>query len=175
VNQPPSGKESVLKIRRAVAMVGVAFLLTIVIGGPAFAASVSMIDFDFVPGTITINAGDTVTWTNNATDAHTATADDGSFDSGTVDPGASFSKTFNTPGTIAYHCSFHQSLGMVGTIVVNAVTTTTPASTSPGETTTGEPLPNTGASSSLGPIVWIGLAFLVAGGAVLLSLRRRRA
>jgi LPXTG-motif cell wall-anchored protein len=170
LNQPPSGKESVLRIRAAVATLGAAFMLTIVIVGPALAASVSQIDYQFVPSTITINVGDTVTWTNNANDPHTATADDKSWDSGTMDPGATFSHTFTTAGTVAYHCELHQSLGMVGTIVVNAVTTTTP-----GTTTTGEPLPNTGASSSLGPIVWLGLAFLVAGGAVLLSLRRRRA
>jgi LPXTG-motif cell wall-anchored protein len=172
VNVPALGKESVLKIRAAVATLGAVFMLTIVMVGPALAASVSQIDYKFVPSTITINSGDTVTWTNNANDQHTATADDGSFDSGFMDPGATFSKTFTTSETItiAYHCSIHQGLGMVGTIVVKAVTSTTP-----GTTTTGEPLPNTGASSSLGLIVWLGLAFLIGGGAVLLSLRRRRA
>lgn len=159
-----------MKFRAAAATLGIALLLTVATGGPAFAASVSQIDFQFVPSTVTINVGDSVTWTNNANDAHTATADDGSFDSGTMNPGATFTETFNTPGTIAYHCTFHQSLGMVGTIVVNAVGTTT----APGGTTT-VPLPNTGASGSTSPFIWIGLAFVVAGGAVLLALRRRRA
>jgi hypothetical protein len=68
-------------------------------------------------------AGTTVTWTNNQTSpatAHTVTADDGSFDSGTLNPTQMFSLTFNTLGHFTYHCNFHQSLGMVGAIDVFA-------------------------------------------------------
>lgn len=74
-------------------------------------ASVSIKDFAFQPGTVQITAGSTVTWTNNESGvAHTVTADDGSFDSGTLQPGQSFSQTFNTPGTFAYHCAIHPNM-----------------------------------------------------------------
>ena len=68
--------------------------------------------FAFSPATLTIKAGTTVTWKNTTAVAHTVTSDDGkSFDSGTSNPIAAqsgtFSFTFGTPGTFAYHCEIH--------------------------------------------------------------------
>src|SRR5690348_1171129 len=81
-------------------------------------ASVSIQNFAFSPGTIQVSAGTTVTWTNNDQTTHTVTADDGSFDSGDVAPGGTFSMTFTTPGTFAYHCKIHPF--MTASIVVMA-------------------------------------------------------
>ena len=78
--------------------------------------SVAIKDYAFTPATLTIPAGTTVTWTNNDTVPHTATASDGSFDSGNLNPGQSFSFTFATPGSYPYVCQYHA--GMKGTIVV---------------------------------------------------------
>lgn len=68
--------------------------------------------FAFSPATLTIKAGTTVTWKNTTAAPHTVTSDDGkSFDSGTSKPIAAqngtFSFTFTTPGTFAYHCEIH--------------------------------------------------------------------
>jgi len=81
--------------------------------------SVSIENFAFSPQTIEIAAGDTVTWTNNDSTSHTATqSPSGSgFQSGTLAPGASFSQTFDTPGTYDYFCEFHAN--MTGTVVVS--------------------------------------------------------
>jgi plastocyanin len=78
--------------------------------------SVIIADFAFAPPDLTVAAGTTVTWTNEGWAPHTATAEDGSFDSGRLDQGDSFEQTFNEPGTFAYHCSFHP--GMTGSVVV---------------------------------------------------------
>jgi plastocyanin len=49
-----------------------------------------------------------VIWTNTGAVAHTVTADDGkSFDSGTIDPKATFTVVLQSSGTFAYHCAFH--------------------------------------------------------------------
>ncbi len=73
----------------------------------------------FQPDTIVINVGDTVMWTNTSTGIpHTTTSDTGLWDSGTMNPGATFSHTFTAPGTYLYHCTFHVNLGMVGSIIV---------------------------------------------------------
>jgi len=69
--------------------------------------AVTIKDFEFTPSAITIKVGDTVTWTNNGPSIHTVTADDGSFDSGDLSGGKTFSHTFQTAGTFAYHCSLH--------------------------------------------------------------------
>jgi plastocyanin len=69
------------------------------------------------PPTLTVNVGDKVTWKNNGEDVHTVTSDDGSFDSGDVKAGASWSYTFTTPGTYTYYCAPHT--WMVATVVVN--------------------------------------------------------
>ena len=73
-------------------------------------------DFAFVPGTITIKVGTTVTWTNKDSVGHTATSDDGVFDSGMLSKGSSYSFTFTTAGTYGYFCKPHPY--MVATIVV---------------------------------------------------------
>lgn len=77
--------------------------------------------FAFSPASLTIKAGTTVMWKNMTQVPHTVTSDDGkSFDSGSASPIAAqsgtFSFTFNTPGTFAYHCSIHPF--MKATIIV---------------------------------------------------------
>lgn len=79
--------------------------------------SVDISDFTFGPGTITVSAGDTVTWTNSDSAPHTVTSDSGGeLASGTIAAGGTFSHTFTTPGTYTYHCNFHPR--MTGTILV---------------------------------------------------------
>ena len=84
--------------------------------GPA-AVDVSIKDFSFQPATIDVPLCGTVTWTNDDTTGHTVTADDGSVDSGTIAPGATFSHTFTTVGTFAYHCAIHPT--MTATVTVH--------------------------------------------------------
>jgi LPXTG-motif cell wall-anchored protein len=162
--------------RTAVMLITVAFAL-LVTGGPAEAAShsVTAANFSFSPSTLTIDVGDSVTWTNNAVETpHTSTSDNGAWDSGTINPGQSFTHTFSTAGTFPYHCAFHQAQGMVGTIVVRGSTPTPSGGGSgSGPPITAEPgLPNTGSSTVL-PFLWLGVAFVVAGLAVLYGMRRR--
>ena len=78
--------------------------------------AVTIVGFAFAPPEIEVAAGSTVTWTNQDQVPHTATADDGSFDSGTIDTDGSFSHTFDTAGAYAYVCAFHSN--MKGTVVV---------------------------------------------------------
>ena len=86
------------------------------VAGGATALAVQMMNFSFQPASLTVKVGDTVTWTNNDSTAHTVTADDNSFDSGNIDPGATYKHTFDKAGTVPYHCSIHSS--MTGSIVV---------------------------------------------------------
>ena len=70
----------------------------------------------FSESTITISIGDIITWTNQDSAPHSATADNGEFDSGALNNGESFTFIFNTVGTYTYHCSIHN--GMTATIIV---------------------------------------------------------
>ena len=54
-----------MKIRHAAALLVAVLWSVLAIAGPALAASVSIIDNSYSPATVTINAGDSVTWTNN--------------------------------------------------------------------------------------------------------------
>lgn len=96
----------------------------------SFAAQVTitMNDSTFSPKNVTVNAGDTVTWVNNGSIAHTATADNNSFDSGTIQPGGNFTAIFNGPGMYAYHCKFHGSAGGAGQAGTITVVSATPTS-----------------------------------------------
>jgi plastocyanin len=73
-------------------------------------------NFSFQPASLSVSVGTAITFRNEDGDAHTFTADSGAFDSGVLNGGQSFSFTFATTGTFAYHCNIHSS--MRGTIVV---------------------------------------------------------
>ncbi len=70
------------------------------------------------PTEITVKVGDTVTFKNEDSFAHTFTADNGEFDSENVDGGGSFTFTPDAAGTIAFHCKIHSN--MKGTITVES-------------------------------------------------------
>jgi plastocyanin len=98
--------------------------------------SASIVDFSFHPAAATVHVGDTVTWTNSGTQPHTATATNGSFDTGILKHGQSASHTFGHAGTFTYFCTVHPF--MKGTVVVLAAaqrsTTRAPAAAAPGPT-----------------------------------------
>jgi plastocyanin len=79
--------------------------------------AITIADFAF-SGASTVSVGDTVTVTNDDSVGHTWTAEGGEFDSGTIDPGASFDFTFETEGVFEYVCSIHPQ--MSGSITVEA-------------------------------------------------------
>lgn len=79
---------------------------------------VAIADFAFAPADIQAKVGDKITFTNEDSAPHTATATEGAkFDSGSLDQGASFSYTTKKAGSIKFICSFHPN--MVGTITVS--------------------------------------------------------
>lgn len=134
--------------------------------------TVQIADFAFSPPTLTIVAGESVTWTNADPVVHTATSTSGAFDSGDLDPGESYSLTFATPGTYDYLCRPHPS--MTGRVVVQAASAPTPAPTA--APSGGGSIPNVAmrppapAVSRLAGIVLLILGSLAAGRA---GLRRR--
>ncbi len=73
-------------------------------------------DFLFRPGRIEIAAGTTIVWTNDGQVMHTVSAEDGSFDSGAIEPGERRGLTFSRVGTFPFHCTPHPF--MRGLIVV---------------------------------------------------------
>ena len=79
-------------------------------------AAVDIVDLAFEPADVEVVAGGSVTWTNTGVVPHTATAENGSFDSKALESGATFTQTFATPGTFAYLCQIHPD--MRGTVEV---------------------------------------------------------
>lgn len=68
---------------------------------------VGMRQLAFVPASIEITAGTTVEWRNDDQVVHVVRADDGSWDSGDIAPGATWRHTFDRPGTYTYTCTPH--------------------------------------------------------------------
>jgi len=81
---------------------------------------VSIQDFLFNPANISVSVNTIVRWTNNGAADHTVTSTgvpaNGSFDSGTMGPGASACFKFTALGTFNYHCAIHST--MVGAVTV---------------------------------------------------------
>ncbi|QDV32306.1 DUF2231 domain-containing protein [Tautonia plasticadhaerens] len=119
-------------ILSAAATLVAAWATTAAAQGPA--ATVEMTgENTFEPRGVVIEAGQSVRWTNPSSVVHTVTADpdeaddpgnvslpEGAepFDSGDVEPGGSYSRTFDVPGTYQYVCLPHESIGMIGTVEV---------------------------------------------------------
>ena len=144
------------------AILGVA----IVGGGIALAAdhAVAISGFSFSPAQITIAVGDTITWTNSDAQAHTASADDGAWDSGPLPgTGATRSVTFQQAGTFPYHCDIHPT--MTGTVTVQAAGATAPATDAGQRTSDG--------GGSDGGLV-VGLAIAATAWVVTFAIVRRR-
>ena len=108
------------------------------------ARSVGIGDNFFDPPDAAVEPGTTITWTNNGARPHTVTADDGSFDSGVLNPGDTYTVTFVGSGTVTYYCALHPN--MVGSVTVGGevavpieppVPATPEYSASPGMTSMG--------------------------------------
>lgn len=67
-------------------------------------------NFAFNPDSLTIIVGDTVRWTNNDSVGHTATQTNGTFNSGTLTSGETFTYTFAQAGSYTYYCALHPSM-----------------------------------------------------------------
>jgi plastocyanin len=131
-------------------------------------ADVAIVDVAYQPGSILVQAGDTVTWTNSGSTPHTVTADDGSVDSGPLAPRASFSQTFPAAGLFTYHCAIHPRM-------TGAVTITRAPDVGGGTPVHQVPRTGTGTPVATEPVVALALGAAVALGigAVIGRLRTR--
>jgi plastocyanin len=154
-------------VRRSVAGAAAAALAVSILAVPVALAADHPVDiagFAFSPKSITVSVGDSVTWANADAQSHTATADDGSFDTGTITGSTPKSVTFATVGTFAYHCKIHPA--MTGTVVVEAASATAPTTDTAIEVPAGS-----GARSSP---TWLVLGIAALAGGVLAGRRFRR-
>lgn len=101
-------------LRHALFVAAIAFF-----AAPAWAQSANMIvmkNFDFMPMSLTVPAGATVTWKNLDGEPHTVVSDAGLYRSAALDQNDTFSFRFEKPGVYKYTCSIHPK--MTGTIIV---------------------------------------------------------
>lgn len=85
-------------------------------GEAAKSEKVDIVEFTYQPDPVVVQTDGKVIWQNQDTAPHTATADDGSWDTGTIEKGKIGSETFKEPGTFAYFCEIHPD--MKGTVEV---------------------------------------------------------
>src|SRR5688572_6919406 len=134
-----------VRMRRWTLAAATAALMTWIAASSVLAAdsAVTIAGFAFDPATVTIQVGDSVTWTNEDSAPHTATAGDGSFDTGQLAQGDSEAVTFDTAGTFAYVCSIHPQ--MTGSVVVEA------AAATPAPTDAPTSAPTSGGGATITP------------------------
>ena len=107
------------RLRMTIAGIGASLLLYAGISTAAqaqYGTEVPIQAFVYQPTTITVPVGTTVTWTNYDPVDHTVTDVDQVWDSGLFGESATFSMTFDTPGTYSYYCIPHPM--MIGTVEV---------------------------------------------------------
>lgn len=153
-------------MRRETRIVGAAMAagLWVALAGVASADDTVIIsDFRFAAPTVTIQAGESVTWRNTGAVSHTATGS--GFNTGAISPGETASVTFDTAGTFDYVCSFHRN--MAGTVIVEgaaaeSVPPTDTVAAAPDDASAGGP-------GFVGAVAILGLASVLGFAA---SLRR---
>jgi plastocyanin len=141
----------------------------------AASSGVTIKNFAFNPASTTVHVGDTITWTNQDSAPHSATASDGSFDTGILQKGKSGSHTFTKAGSFAYICSVHPSMKATVTVAAASSGAGTSGGSSGGDTTTpsttsadtGSNLPHTG----LDLLAVVLLAGLMTGAGTLMRWR----
>ncbi|MBM4435620.1 MAG: hypothetical protein FJ028_11100, partial [Chloroflexi bacterium] len=108
----------------------VAAALVALSGGAAYAANaaVTIQGATFTPASVTIDAGESVTWTNLDGIPHSAKADNNAFDTGVFSTG-SRTATIANPGTYGYFCAVHPVMRGTVTVVAQAPPQPTPAPT----------------------------------------------
>ncbi|HEV2109379.1 MAG TPA: multicopper oxidase domain-containing protein, partial [Thermomicrobiales bacterium] len=79
---------------------------------------VELVDDRIQPREIEVSAGTTVTWINKGRDWHSVASNDAGFESGKIEPGASYAFRFETPGVYGYFCRHHALAGMTGQVTV---------------------------------------------------------
>lgn len=86
-------------------------------GGAGQSVAVDIVDFEFDPARVEVRAGSTVAWTydGGGSSVHTVTFEDGE-ESGDLEPGDTYERTFDAAGEYAYVCFYHPS--MTGTVSV---------------------------------------------------------
>jgi plastocyanin len=86
--------------------------LAAVVPARAAVVDVEVRNFVYVPNDITINAGDTVRWTNIGNGVHNVAADDGSFRNAVSSSNWVFNRQFDQPGEVRYYCEVHSAPGL---------------------------------------------------------------
>lgn len=102
-------------MRHLIALILNCFFLIVSSAAMAETVTVKIQDFSFMPNAISINKGDSITWTNQDSAVH-STTQDATLWSSDLSQGASFNFVFNDAGTYTYFCRFHPA--MRGTVTV---------------------------------------------------------
>jgi amicyanin len=138
-------------MKRLILVVGLLFLLA-----PARAEAatqhVAMENYAYSQSALTIQVGDTVTWTNHDQAPHDVVTTSGpaSLQSPMLAQGESWSFTFTVPGTYSYYCSVHPD--MRAQIIVQPAETQEPAPAPAPVQTTDAPAPETTAEAAPAPV-----------------------
>lgn len=122
---------------RAAVLAALPLVILAIAAAPAFAATVRLTDSGFEPAELTIAPGETVVWTNATEQRQTIVGADGSWDSGPLGPGETFSVQLRQPGTIGFRT---ESGTARGTVRIAAAASTAQAEVDPAEPA----LPRTG-------------------------------
>jgi len=128
--------------------------------------TVTIDDTKFVPSTLKVKSGDSITFINTTDSTQSAkTTSSAGFNTGNIGPGSSKSVTVSTVGTYPYTSTFNTTLQ--GTVTVEgsttATTTPTPVSTVSATTKGGEPMPVSGTTEVLMTLIAGGLGLIAFG------------
>jgi LPXTG-motif cell wall-anchored protein len=168
-----------LLLRRLLATAGATLALLVLAALPALAAEIELTDDGFEPDEVTVDVGETVVWTNATDEEHTIVGQDGSWDSGPLAPGETFSVSLRSEGTVDYATEDDEHEGRI-LVVEGGAAAGDDDGDEEGEATEGESaeveeeaaepsLPDTGVAAL--PMLLTGLVMVAGGG---LMVRRFR-
>ncbi|MEX0658962.1 MAG: hypothetical protein WD080_07485 [Egibacteraceae bacterium] len=149
-------------------LVAAALAALLAAASTALAADVMLGPGGFEPQTVTVDPGEEIVWVNDSAAPQTIIGEDGSWDSGPLAAGETFSVALRTAGTVAYGTDDGAHLGRIEVRAAAPPAASPPASDVHGEQVVA--MPRTG--GPLRPAGLLAVALLAAGGACLLAAPR---
>ena len=153
------------------AVVAAVLLVTVVlIAAPALAADIRLTAGGFAPAAVLVEIGEEIVWVNQGERTRTVVGEDGTWDSGPLRPGETFSISLREPGTVRYATADGEMSGVIRVLEPVEEQPEAPVEEGTPDGSTAETLPDTGVE--VAPVLAGGLALILAGGLLLRRAQR---
>lgn len=158
-----------LPLSSAAVAAAVLALQVVLVATPALAADIRLTGAGFAPAAVLVEVGEDIVWVNQGERTRTVVGEDGTWDSGPLRPGETFTISLREPGTVRYATADGEMSGVIRVLAPAEEPSSSEETAQTAPDSSAETLPDTGADPA--PLLAAGLGLIAAGA---LMMRRAR-